>query len=260
MPVNTKFFNTRPHLTAVTTSSRLNMFTQMDHVGGFYTRNPNLWATTFTSSLDYTAISVWNSNRNSGQYGVTAVSTDDVIMCAHAGMNVGNRVRFVTNDNQVIERTLTVVQSHPSYSSSPVYHHDLKMGKLDRPLPPTITPMLILPESFLIERGWDRTGSISPPIPTYIPNQSNQLMAYIISMGQSIYSLRIKYSMDWYYVDRSPYTKSIIPGDSGHACYAVEEISGSQQNVFICPLTTTTHGTYAGGDATYEWVYNRMNI
>lgn len=104
------------------------------------TRNTNVWC----NDIDLTAISPWNSNATNRKAGV-AVTPRHIIWAAHYSIPNGTTVRFITTDNQVVERTIISQKRHPDYAP---YYPDLVIGTLSSDLPGTITPVKVLPANF----------------------------------------------------------------------------------------------------------------
>lgn len=110
----------------------LRFFTQQDHTNKAYVRNPEVWCSDIDS---ITAISPWNSTQ--GQYRAgTLVSPQHLLFAAHYQLGVGANVRFVTTDNQLVERTVVARKTLAGYSNNGDidYSKDITIGLLNEPL------------------------------------------------------------------------------------------------------------------------------
>lgn len=116
------------------------VFTSQDHPAGIYVRNPACWA----HGLPIQCVSPWNS-RGANTMAGCAISPSFVLHAAHFPLHVGDTIRFITSDNQVITRTITAAQNHPAYTP---YHPDIRIAKLDTPLPASIPPAKLLPPDY----------------------------------------------------------------------------------------------------------------
>lgn len=121
-------------------SSALYVYTTQDHATSTYVRNPSLWA----NGVDLTSISPWNSGGGAHQAGI-AIAPRYVLFATHYTPGTGSTIRFITNDNVVVTRTLTNIQALTWLSG---YYPDLAVGKLDSDLPGTIKPAKVLPDNW----------------------------------------------------------------------------------------------------------------
>lgn len=123
------------------------LYTVKNHSTNSYIRNTNYWTNIKNEKLgltgiDLTCISVWNSA--SGDINTaTAISPIHVISAQHFYMPVGTRLRFVTNDNQVVERTTISVVNDTQID--PNGSKDWRIFLLDSPLPSSIKSAKIFP-------------------------------------------------------------------------------------------------------------------
>ena len=115
------------------------IFTLQDHTNRNYIRNPDCWASKYNTDL--TCISPWN-NKNHNYKAGTAITKRHILNARHYTYPVGTVVRFITNNNEIVERT--IISSFPSISS----HIDICVYTLDEDLPETITPCKILPHNY----------------------------------------------------------------------------------------------------------------
>lgn len=116
------------------------LYSTQDHAGQGYTRNPNFWG----NGIDLTCISPWNSNAGARKAG-TAITPRHIVNAAHYEYGLGTVVRFVTADNQVVNRTVVGKKRHPDYTP---YYPDLTIYTLDSDLPASITPCKVMPSDW----------------------------------------------------------------------------------------------------------------
>ena len=115
------------------------VYIKQDHDNKIYIRNPDCWASKYNTDL--TCISPWNSNNGIRKAG-TAITKRHIINARHYTYPVGTTVRFITNDNQVVDRTISSLYTQ---SSSQI---DLCIYTLNEDLPDTITPCKLLPANY----------------------------------------------------------------------------------------------------------------
>jgi hypothetical protein len=117
---------------ALEPASSLRFFTQQDHSNKAYVRNPEVWCNDIDS---ITAISPWNSTQGSRRAG-TLISPQHLLFAAHYQLEVGASVRFVTKDNQLVERTVIARKTLAGYSSNGRrnFSKDITIGLLNEPL------------------------------------------------------------------------------------------------------------------------------
>ena len=96
---------------ALEPASSLRFFTQQDHSNKAYVRNPEVWCNDIDS---ITAISPWNSTQGRHRAG-TLISPQHLLFAAHYQLGVGASVRFVTKDNQLVERTVIARKTLAGY-------------------------------------------------------------------------------------------------------------------------------------------------
>lgn len=117
------------------------VFSVMDHATATYVRNQAAW----THDLDLTCISPWNSAGGSW-YAGTLVSPRHVVYATHFQIPVGATMRFVSRENEVVERTLVGAMSL-RFSGQSAFP-DITVGVLDSDVPPTIGFAAILPDDW----------------------------------------------------------------------------------------------------------------
>jgi FG-GAP repeat protein len=178
----------------------IHIFSVQDHDNGRYVRNPAVW----TGDVDLTSISPWNSDRGKNKAG-TLITPQHIVFAAHYQMYAGTIIRFVTEDNEVIERTITSTTIAPEYSP---YWPDYVIGELDEAVPDSITPALYMPDNMDAYLN----GNDSYGIPAFVLDQEEKaLIADIRTLYESA-------TMTGYtYPDsvRYEYYEDQIGGDSG---------------------------------------------
>jgi len=123
------------------------LFSHTDHANKVYVRNTNSWA----SSLDMTGIGVWNEVGGRARCPI-AVTPNHIAMISHYDLWTywtNKTVRFVTADNETIERTV-VERSVAAQLPGQRYWllgPDVTFYKLNAPLPSSITPLKVLPSN-----------------------------------------------------------------------------------------------------------------
>ena len=117
----------------------VHIFSRQDHYAEppVYVRSPECWA----ADLDLTCISPWN-NVSGNTLGITLISPRHVVGCGHAPIGVGTTVRFVSQDNVVIARTVTATRV--IWQDVP----DFTVGLLDSDVPTNLISFAyVLPDS-----------------------------------------------------------------------------------------------------------------
>jgi hypothetical protein len=99
--------------------------------------------------------------------GGTLISPRHVLFCRHGGFypSVGSSIKFVTNNNTIITRTITNMVGHPNFRDYPYFYPDITIGILDSDVPNTITPAKILPNNYN----------------SYLPSNSNMYLSAVKS-------------------------------------------------------------------------------
>lgn len=113
------------------------LYTTLTHTSsGTYVRNTNNWlrGTSTNGLVDLTSIAVYNSVNT--LFGVTLISPRHFLFYYPAGMANGTTIRFVTNTNTIVSRTVSSTTSADTFFG---------IGKLDSDLPNTISFAKVLP-------------------------------------------------------------------------------------------------------------------
>ena len=178
-----------------------NIYSIMDHDKKIYVRNQNNWA----YDLDLSMISPWNS-AGGGRLGGTLISPRHIVFATHYQIPIGAKLRFVTKDNVVIEKTL-VNKISPSYTN--VYFPDITVGVLDSDVPSSISFAKILPDN------WDlylKTFDIN--VPCLVLDQEEKALV------SNVHSITPTY-MNFVEPPNKSFFEKIIGGDSGNPAFLI---------------------------------------
>ena len=165
----------------------------INHSTSTYTRNANCWIT-----ADKTAWPVWNSRSATQSTCGSLISPRHIVLANHTGMQVGDSLRFLTNADAVITRTISAIQNVAS---------DLNVALLNADLPNTISFCKVLPPDFA-------KFNINPT-QIIVGNQFSRLLVNdwtTLSSGQVIHIASTASSL-------VPVTGTIISGDSGSPAF-----------------------------------------
>jgi hypothetical protein len=183
------------------------VFLQQD--GTTFVRNPACWA----AGIDLTCASPWNSTGGLQRAG-TLVSPRHVLFCKHFNFHpsVNATIKFVTQANEVVSRTITALATHPEYSS--VSHYpDIVVGVLNADVPESIGFAEVLPADWL-----DYLPSVSrkTPIPALRLNrvESASVADFCVASGGG-FGLQFPAS------NRAGYYERLVSGDSGNPAFLV---------------------------------------
>lgn len=218
------------------------VFSMQDHNSATYVRNVACWA----YDIDLTCVSPWN-NAGGAQRAGTAITSRHFLNAAHFELSLGNTIRFVTENNIVVSRTITGKARHPDYSP---YYPDLTVYTLDSALPETITPCKILPpdwQNYLkqIQKG-------RPPAICF-DQEEKALVSDLFQFSN--YAVFITPTNS----QRLAFSESIIGGDSGNPAFFVinDELvlltvwtgGGAGAGTFVTPQISALNAMIATADA-----------
>jgi hypothetical protein len=150
-------------------SSHRPLYTTQNHAAGIYVRNPDC----FLSDIDLTCLSPWNSEGLTFMGGIL-VSPYHVLYCAHFGFypNVGHTVRFITQNNTVVTRTITGTLVHPNFDPNGFsFLYDFTLIKLDEKIDPIIDGISY---ARVLPANWS----------DYLPSLSNNYTIPVIGTNQ----------------------------------------------------------------------------
>ncbi len=216
-------------LIGVKTAADMPIYSVQNHSTPTYTRNTSCWM----GAVDLTAISPWNSLGAQYRAGV-AISPRHTLHAKHFPVQVGTVLRFVTNGNVVVTRT---IDSVANLAESANYQRDVQIAKLDSDLPETITPVKFLPANAYDYLPTWKTWKI-PVV------YSNQFERMACALANAFTVSPVDYVGAWVTTE-SPYAtmyERVITLDSGSPAFFV--INGTL--VLIC------HWTFAGQGAAHH--------
>jgi len=209
----------------------MHIFDTMDHSQQQYVRNTACWASVY----DLTPISPWNSgsaNRKAG----TLISPRHIIFAEHFQIPTGATVRFITADNQVVDRTMTAKQSVGPSNSSDNFDTDLAVGVLDSDVPGSIGFVRVLPSSFL-----DRFGRLDIGVPCLALDQEEKaLVTSFVSVSSGFANFSRVADEEANQAKRLEFYEDKISGDSGNPAFLI--IGGE-----LVIVTTWTFGGSGAG-------------
>lgn len=175
------------------------LFSTMDHENETYVRNTDCWLSDIADQL--TCLSPWNSNRAQRKAG-TLVSPRHLVMAKHYQYPVDTVVRFIDEDDQIVEREVSAKQS--------VGPTDITVVLLDSDVPSSINFAKVLPSNW--------TSYLSTPagfckLPAVGTNQFKKAtvrdtMRFGDFTGPTDSQRALFYS-------------NVIPGDSGHPAFLI---------------------------------------
>ena len=177
------------------------VYTSQDHSTPSYTRNTNLWCSQ-GDAIDMTCISPWNS-RGAHKRAGTAITPRHVLNAAHYPLYVGDTIRFVTNDNTVITRTIT------GANGQWVNNRDFRLYTLDSDLPATIKPCKVMPSNW---RDYAVNNSLNRPAALGLDQEEKALIIDWRGEGRFLTPVDS---------DRLIFHENKISGDSGNPAFLI---------------------------------------
>lgn len=148
------------------------LYSTQNHASPSYVRNVNCWA----YGLDLTCVSPWNSHMG-GLGGGVLVTNRHLLSVAHFPIQGDAQVRFITNDNQIITRTIIQRQG----VTGDQYVPDFQIYLLDSDIPNTITSARILPSNYANYLNQINEGR--PPVMVF-DQEENCLVTDLFSLNQ----------------------------------------------------------------------------
>jgi hypothetical protein len=199
------------------------IYSTQNHSTSTYVRNINCWA----NDLDLTCMSPWNTTGANTRAG-TLISPSHLVFATHYEIDIGAKVRFITSNNVVIERTL--VDKIPTSTS------DIYLGLLDSDVPNSISFAKLLPSDWstylpTIYRNKSGTYTIYR-LPMLSLDQEEKALVkeflYVDPTGKSAYTQQptqnyLDPNNSYYntYPNRILFHESIIGGDSGNPSFLI---------------------------------------
>jgi hypothetical protein len=195
--------NIDSRITEVTTenaSTYKPIFSTRNDATATYIRNTGSWV----YGLDLTPMSVYNSDLGSRKAG-TLISPRHIIFAEHYTIANGSKIRFVTSDNVVVERTLVS-------SINPV--SDIRVGVLDSDVPETISFAKIFPAEWT-----SYIPGLSFGVPCFYTDQEKKALVNVLYNGQNS-SFGFIPPTDQY-PHRAALYETLIGGDSGSPAFMI---------------------------------------
>ena len=222
------------------------VYSTQDHVTPNYVRHVNHWAWNGASAVDITCVSPWNDAYNSRNNLTTNVKAGTLITprhminAAHYPLSVGDKVRFIDNDDNVVVATIAGAVTHPDYTgSSSNYAHDFRVYTFTEDVPSAIKPCLCMPSDWV---GYLPTLP-KTQTPVFLTDQNERTVIHQMWFNS-------KSSSFGYANQLSPwgdFSKSFIAGDSGSPAFTI--VNGE-----CVLLTVLTFGFGGGGSAVADHI------
>ena len=164
-----------------------------------FVRNPGLWIGT---NVDLTAVGAYNTGGDSygTKFEITAISPIHCLGAAHVAAKVGEVFNFVGADNTTLTRTVVA-------SLNPV--DDVEVYLLNQKLPPSVTPMRVLPPDWT---SYLRPG-VELDLPAIFINQNNRLFCAEVAGIQTTADPLVVYHPPSTLL-RAAFSTPVISGDS----------------------------------------------
>lgn len=170
----------------------LQVFSLKNNTTPEYTRH-DCWI-----EADLTCWPVWNS-KVGNKFNGCLISPRHMVFAAHCGITNGTTIRFVTNSNTVVTRTVG--------NRTNIANFDLQIAVLDSDVPESISFSKVLPEDWADYFTFES-------IPVLCGNQHTELVLrdcnqFVVSSESGLITHEIAEG------DRAAFSKNIISGDSG---------------------------------------------
>lgn len=189
------------------TEGDTNLLSLADHAGGNYAWNTNAW----TAGVDWSGVSVWNSQA-AMRRGLTMISPIHWVGAHHYFVGNGQTVRFLTEDNTVITRTVV--------NSVQIPNTDIRIGILNEAVPESIKHYKVVPANindYTVARTSLFLMSGKQPLIT-----TNQTRTAIASSVTRVRPVSTGHAATQYAATREelyPYLKRLVAFDSGQPAF-----------------------------------------
>ena len=225
-------------ITGLVPAASINIFSTQNHSATNYIRNTNCWAVAY----DLTCCSPWNSYSGRFRAG-TLISPRHILLAAHYDqINTNDTLRFVDQDNNVIERRLIAKKQHPDYPGASVDYPypDLTVGLLKSDLPTNqISFAMVLPDDW---HDYIGSGLFLPAL--CLDQEEKALIADLVDVAETNLLEGVDqiltvfdYPAD---TNRLNYSEEVIVGDSGNPAFLI-------LNEDLVLLTLWTYGDAGAG-------------
>jgi hypothetical protein len=211
------------------------IYSTQDHNNAIYVRNPECWCYDLREQL--TCCSPWNSY-GANQRAGTLITPRHIAYAKHFPIQPGTTIRFVTKDNNVITRTITLTASVNSIT-------DIDIGLLDQDVPDTIKPCYILPDNYLDYLSYKNIPSLSSTYIQYRPGvlwldqEEKALIQDFLMFNETSPTDVTISSTAPPKANKSALWESVIGGDSGNPLFLIYE----DKLILITTLFTPTGGS-----------------
>ena len=212
----------------------ISIYSVQDHNNGIYVRNKNCWC----GDVDLSCISPWNSHAGNLMAG-TLITPQHVLFANHFMVPNNTKIRFVSMNNEIIERTIV----NQKYVGSPT---DFNIGHLNAPVTDNIKPCKILPYDWSRYITYDRNNFngtyLKFRLPTVALDQEEKaLTSDVVSIDQPSKIIQCSLPLD---EQRKRFYENLITFDSGNPCFL---ILNSTFEFGDCELVLLTVWTRGGG-------------
>ena len=200
-----------------------------------YTWNADSW----TSGLDFTCFSPWNSYFPSapGDKGGTLISPRQFIFTKHFPFVVGNNIDFVTADGQTVSRSVVAVTN--------VANTDLAIGLLDSDVPSGVMPASVLPADYA---SYFPTDGTQIPVVRMAAAKTAGVWHSTFAETTGATSAGMYTALDFthpdstLFPDRAAFSNTAVNGDSGSPCFIV--LNG--ETVLVSLVTSGSDAMFNG--------------
>jgi hypothetical protein len=199
------------------------IYSTQDHANAIYVRNPQCWCYDLSEQL--TCCSPWNSygiNQRAG----TLITPRHIVYAKHFPIQPGSTIRFVTANNQVITRTVTLTANDGTPAGS---NPDIDVGLLNEDVPDSIKPCYFLPDNYLDYLSYKNIPPLSGTFIPYRPGtisldqeEKALISDFLMFTGNPSTGVSIS-PVAPPKTNKSVLWESIIGGDSGNPMFLIYE-------------------------------------
>jgi hypothetical protein len=218
---------------SVNAISKKPMYSVKNHATGEFVRNPDCWAKDWNLSL----VSPDNSRGYNGVYTrspSTLISPRHVIMAQHASLQIGDTIKFVDMNNNIITRTLTG-------KAVRVDGFDISIGLLDSDVPAGFNFAKILPADW---KSHLNISSATNKVPLLSFDQELKAIVSVLLAGDSETWIN-NYSSS--VSPRSLLWENVVSGDSGFPSFLIVN------NELVVLFLYYVGGSGGGGPAVHAY-------
>lgn len=195
--------------------------------GTTFTRNPSCWL----AGINFTGASPWN-NPSSYLKAGTAITSRHIVYAKHYTLGVGATVYFVTEDNQIVTRTISAEFSLAGVPTAV----DTTIAILDSDLPASITPFRLFPANM---RDYLPTIRFGLPLVRLNHNEQVLTIDWVYDSESSLPPARRAAVTVPLTATRLGYYLPIVGGDSGNPMF----ILVNREAILFTHASTTGSGS-----------------